>query len=171
MKAEIYPLEKVIVNGITLCLGMTRSEVEALLGAGQEIGNRCYYFNGEAAIDYKEGKVEFIEFLGGADGICKPEIYGVSAFDIHAEELIERLKKRNDGEFSDVENGHCCIFSKIGVGAYREAVPKEIEEMIEEAAAFGTPMSPDEIEYESKRADYFATIGVGIAGYYAKKIE
>ena len=171
MKAEIYPLEKVIVNGITLCLGMTRSEVEALLGAGQEIGNRCYYFNGEAAIDYKEGKVEFIEFLGGADGICKPEIYGVSAFDIHAEELLKILSAHTNGRFCDTESGHCFLFPDISIGVYREAVPKDIEEMIEEAKAFGNPMHADEIEYESKRADYFATIGVGIAGYYDEKIE
>ena len=166
MKAEIYPLEKVIVNGITLCLGMTRSEVEALLGAGQEIGNRCYYFNGEAAIDYKEGKVEFIEFLGGIDGVYQPMLYGVSVFDTQAEKLVEILKEKNNGKLCDMENGHFYRFSDIGIGLYREATPKEISEMIEEAAAFGNPMSSDEIEYESKRANRFATIGIGVAGYY-----
>ena len=44
---------------------------------------------------------------------------------------------------------------------------KELSEMIEEASAFGNPMSSDEIEYESKRANHFATIGVGVAGYYS----
>ena len=171
MKAEIYPLEKVIVNGITLCLGMTRSEVEALLGAGQEIGNRYYYFNGETAIDYKEEKVEFIEFTGGVDGSCKPVIYGVSAFDTHAEKLLEILKAHTAGRFRDTEGGHCVLFPDISIGLYREAVPTDIEEMIEEAKAFGNPMRADEIEYESKRANYFATIGVGIAGYYNDKIE
>jgi len=168
MKAEIYPLEKVVLDQTAIFFGMPQSEVEALIGAGQKIGSRVYYFEGEISIDYNEGKVEFIEFLGGADGVCKPVIYGASVPDTHAEKLIELLKN-NGGEISELENGHCCLFPKISVGLYREAVPKEVEEMIEEAAAFGTPMSADEIAYESKRANYFATVGVGAAGYYNGK--
>ena len=167
MKTEIYPLEKVVINGSAVCFGMARSEVEFLIGPGQKIGNRYYYFNGEAAMDYNENKVEFIEFLGGVDGVCKPMIYGVSVFDTTAEELIEILKIKNNGKICDKEDGHCYLFSNIGIGLYREATPKELSEMIEEAAAFGNPMSSDEIEYESKRANHFATVGIGIAGYYS----
>ena len=166
MRSEIYPLEKVMINGSEIRFGMKKSEVEALIGAGQKIGNRYYYCNGEAAIDYNENKVEFIEFLGGVDGVCKPMIYGVSVFEAMAEELIEILKTKNNGKVCDMENGHYYRFSDIGIGLYREATPKELSEMIEEAAAFGNPMSSDEIEYESKRANRFATVGVGVAGYY-----
>ena len=42
MKAEIHPLEKIVINGITLRFGMSLSEVEALIGAGQKIGSRYY---------------------------------------------------------------------------------------------------------------------------------
>ncbi len=166
MKAEIYPLEKVIVDGITICLGMTQSEVETLMKAGQKTGNRYYYFNGEIAIDYNENKVEFIEFSGGFDGVYQPMIYGVSAFHVNAEELVAILKTKNNGEICDIENGYSYIFSNISIGVYREAVPADIAEMMEEAASFGNPMTMDEIEYESKRANHFATIGVGVAGYY-----
>ena len=166
MKAEIHPLEKVVIDGITICLGMTQSEIETLMKTGQKIGNRYYYFNGEIAIDYNENKIEFIEFLGGVDGRYQPMIYGVSAFDIHADKLIEILKKHNHEKYCEMENGHFYCFPNIGIGIYREAAPQEIEEMIAEAAAFGTPLSADEIEYESKRANRFATIGVGIKGYY-----
>ena len=167
MKTEIYPLEKVVINGSAVCFGMARSEVEFLIGAGQKIGTRYYYFNGEVAIDYNENKVEFIEFLGGSDGTYQPMIYGVSVFGTTAEELIEILKTKNNGKICDIEDGHCYLFSNIGIGLYREATPKEISEMVEEAAAFGNPMSSDEIEYESKRANRFATVGVGVAGYYS----
>lgn len=170
MKTEIYPLEKVVINGIAVCFGMAQSEVEFLIGAGQKIGNRYYYCNGEAAIDYRENKVEFIEFLGGIDGVYQPMLYGVSVFDTQAEKLVEILKEKNNGKLCDMENGHFYQFSDIGIGLYREATPKEISEMIEEAAMFGNPMSSDEIEYESKRANHFATVGVGIAGYYRNEI-
>ena len=167
MKTEIYPLEKVVINGIAVCFGMAQSEVEFLIGAGQKIGNRYYYCNGEAAIDYNENKVEFIEFLGGIDGVYQPMLYGISVFHTMAEELLEILKIKNNGNICDKEDGHCYLFSDIAIGLYREATPKELSEMIEEAAAFGNPMSSDEIEYESKRANHFATIGIGIAGYYS----
>lgn len=169
MKTEIYPLEKVVINGIAICFGMTQSEVEVLIGPGRKIGNRYYYCNGEAAIDYNENKVEFVEFLGGMDGVYQPMIYGVSVFAIQAEKLVGILKEKNGGKVCDMENGRCYQFADIGIGLYREAVPQEISEMIEEAAAFGNPMTSDEIEYESKRANYFATVGVGIAGYYDDK--
>ena len=45
----------------------------------------------------------------------------------------------------DHENGYSYQFENISVGVYREAVPQEVEEMIEEAASFGHPMSDDEI--------------------------
>ena len=167
MRSEIYPLEKVMISGSEIRFGMKKSEVEALIGAGQKIGTRDYYCNGELAIDYHENKVEFIEFLGGFDGVYQPMIYGISVFHTMAEELIEILKIKNNGKICDKEDGHCYLFSNIGIGLYREATPKELSEMIEEAAAFGNPMSSDEIEYESKRANHFATIGIGIAGYYS----
>ena len=43
-----------------------------------------------------------------------------------------------------------------------------MEEMIEEAASFGNPMSDDEIQHEMKSANHWATIGVGISGYYQR---
>ena len=167
MQLEIYPLEKVMINGAEIRFGMEKAELEALIGVGRKIGNRYYYCNGEAAIDYNENKVEFIEFLGGMDGVYQPMIYGVSVFAIQAEKLVGILKEKNGGKVCDMENGHCYRFSDIGIGLYREATPKELSEMIEEASAFGNPMSSDEIEYESKRANHFATIGVGGAGYYS----
>ena len=168
MNIQIYPLDKLIFDNVSICFGMKKSEVELAIGKGQQVGNRYYYFNDEMAIDYKENKVEFIEFLGGVDGKLKPTIYGVSAFDVNVAELVTVLKTNNNGEICDEENGYSYQFSNISIGVYIEALPDEITEMIEEAKNDGNPMSDDEIEYEMKRANHWATIGCGSVGYYQR---
>ncbi len=168
MNIQIYPLDKVTFDNVSIRLGMEKAAVELALGAGEAIGNRYYYFNGEMAIDYRENKVDFIEFLGGVDGKLKPAIYGVSVFDTNAAELVAVLKKNNSGEIWDDENGYSYQFSNISIGVYREAIPDEITEMIEEANRDGNPMSNEDIQYEMKRANHWATIGVGITGYYQR---
>lgn len=66
MNTEIYPLEKVVVDGISIYLGMNRSAVETAIGKGQLVGTRYYYYDNDMAIDYSDNNtVEFIEFLGG----------------------------------------------------------------------------------------------------------
>ena len=166
MHIEIHPLDKVVFDNTAIFLGMEKSAVESAIGKGQFIGNRCYYFNDEMAIDFDENKVQFIEFLGGTDGVLKPVVYGFSVFDTGTDELVNILKQHNRGEICDNERGYSYQFSNISIGVYREAVPEEISEMINEAADFGNPMTDEEIEYESKRASYFASIGVGVNGYY-----
>ena len=168
MNIEIYPLDKVMIDGVAICLGMEKSAVDAAIGKGQMIGNRCYYFNNEMAIDYANNKAEFIEFLCGIEGMLKPAIYGISAFETQANELFEVLKEQNNGVVGDTENGYSYQFQNISVGVYREAVPKEIEEMIGEATSFGNPLSDDEIQHEMKKANHWATIGIGVAGYYQR---
>ena len=168
MNIQIYPLDKVVFDNVSICFGMEKSAVELALGAGKVIGNRYYYFNGEMAIDYQENKVDFIEFLGGVDGKLKPTIYGVSAFAVNAAELVDVLKANNNGKIYDDENGYSYQFSNISIGVYREALFDEITEMIEEAQNDGNPMSDDEIAAEMKRANYWATIGCGTVGYYQR---
>ena len=126
MNIQIYPLNKVVFDNVSICLGMEKTAVELALGAGEAIGNRYYYFNSEMAIDYQDNKVDFIEFIGGVDGKLKPTIYGVSAFDVDAAELVDVLKVNNHGEICDNENEYSYQFSNISVGVYREALPDEI---------------------------------------------
>lgn len=65
MNIEIYPLDKVVIDGVAISLGMEKDVVESAIGKGQIVGTRCYYFNSEMAIDFSDHKVEFIEFLCG----------------------------------------------------------------------------------------------------------
>lgn len=170
MNIEIFPLNKVMVDGVSVCLGMERSAVENAIGTGQLIGKRYYYYNNELAIDYNEnGTVEFIEFLGGSEGYLQPIIYGVSAFGTDAEEVVELLKQKNDGEITDTEQEYSYSFSNISVGVYREIRPSDILEMIEEMKVDGIPTEDNEdLAADMRRANHWATIGVGVAGYYQR---
>lgn len=169
MNAVLYPLDRVELDGISISLGMGQEEVERRIGPGHDRnGARHYYFNSEMAVNYDAGgKVEFIEFLGGVDGKLKPVIYGVSAFDADAEELVEILRRENGGKAEDTERGHCCTFGSLSIGVYRELTPAGVLEMEEEMRRDGLPTegNPD-LENDRRNAAHWATIGMGIAGYY-----
>jgi len=170
MNIEIFSLEKVVFDGIPVCLGMERSVVENAIGTGQLIGKRYYYYNNELVIDYSENNtVDFIEFLGGMEGSLQPTIYGVSVFGTDAEEVAELLKQKNDGEITDTEQGYSYSFSNISVGVYREIRPSDVLEMIEAMKADGIPTEDNEdLAADMRRANHWATIGVGVAGYYQR---
>ena len=168
MNIEIYPLEKVVVDGVSIYLEMDQSAVETAIGKGQLAGKRYYYYDNNMAIDYSDDNtVEFIEFLGGIDGPVHPVIYGVSAFDAPADELTKLLRQKNDGEIDDSEQGYSYAFLNISVGVYRETRPSDGMEMIEEMKADGVSAGDNEnVAEEMGKANHWATIGVGVTGYY-----
>lgn len=170
MNVEIYPLEKVVIDGISIYLGMNRSAVENVIGKGQLAGKRYYYYDNDMVIDYSDdNEVEFIEFLGGIDGSLHPVIYGVSAFDVPADELVDLLRQENAGEVDDSEQGYSFAFMNISVGVYREIRPSDVMEMIEEMKADGILAEHNEdVAEEMRKAGHWATIGVGRGGYYQR---
>lgn len=169
MKIEIYPLEKVVIDGTSVYLGMEQSSVEAAIGKGQPVRKRYYYFDSNMAIDYDErNTVKFIEFMGGIDCPLRPIIYGVSAFDAPADELTELLRQKNGGEIEDSERGYSYEFPNISVGVYREILPSDVMDMIEEMKAGSIPTEGNkDIERDMRRANHWETIGMGVAGYYS----
>lgn len=168
MNIKIIPLDKVEIDGSVISLGMKKEIVEKTIGTGKLTGERYYYYNSEMAIDYdSDDKVEFIEFLGGVEGSLKPVIFNISAFDINADVLVEILKSNNDGDINDEEQGYSYAFLNISVGIYRESTPTNILEMIEEMKANGVSIEDNEdLEFEKKKAEHWATIGIGVDGYY-----
>jgi len=168
MHIEIFPMDRIVIDGTAIRFGMEQSAVEAAIGSGQRIGARQYYFNCEMAIDYRDGKVDFIEFSAGLDGALRPVIYGASAFDTEADALLEILMQKNDGPIGDTERGHSYQLHNISIGLYREAIPEDIREMVKEAADFGNPMSDGEIRDEMRKAEHWASLGVGAPGYYRR---
>ena len=75
------------------------------------------------------------------------------------------MKKKKRRDFLDTEKGYSYAFKKLSVGLYRESVPQNVPEMIEEAEADGNPLSEEDIEYE-KRRTHWATVGIGVENYY-----
>ncbi|MBR4889558.1 MAG: hypothetical protein IKU17_10480 [Clostridia bacterium] len=159
-KFVVQPLKGLEWNGRLLPFGASRDEAMALLGTAEVVRGSYYYFNSELRIDFDaDGKAEFMEFLGGPDGMLRPELYGANVFESDAEELSALLKAKNGGEIIDAENGYSYAFPAISVGVYRESTPADIADMEGMVPA-------EEFEFEKRRAFRWATLGFGRAGYY-----
>lgn len=151
MNIELIPLEKMVIDGKEICLGKKKQHVMELLGNPEHICEnyggeswRHYYYESELAFDYdKNDNLQFIEFLGGHEGLMKPCIYGVSAFDTKAEELVTILSENNDGIIDDSED-NSYGFLGISVGIWKDVANDE--------------------------EDYWTTIGIGIKDYYSLKV-
>lgn len=165
MQALLYPLDKAVIGDKTICLGMDKTSVLNMLGKGESFNEkRYYYFNSELAIDFDDkNRVEFIEFLGGIDGELQPVIYDVSAFEENADDLLEILKKYNNGEIDDSENGYSYGFLEISVGIYRELLP---EEVIEDAENDNKSLDDEDVMDDLRKSSHWATIGIGVRNYY-----
>lgn len=163
----ILPLEGFCIDGTEIRLGASENEVRDVLGEPESrYKSSLYYFGNELRFDLGENGVEFIEFLGGADGALQPTIYDVPAFGVGAGKLYELLAEKNGDRIDDRENGYSYAFLNLSVGVYRESIPENVEEMIAEAIRAGEPMSENDIAEERKKAAFWATIGIGRAGYY-----
>uniref|UniRef100_UPI004056E9C7 hypothetical protein n=1 Tax=Acetatifactor sp. TaxID=1872090 RepID=UPI004056E9C7 len=149
---------------ISIGLGMNKEAVESVIGKGQFVGERYYYFNNEMAIEYTNNKmVRFIEFLGGIYGSLRPMIYCISVFDNLADEVETVLRDKNSGKIDDSEQGYSYRFYDISVGVYRERIPEDIKDMIEDMKSDGIPIEDNEdLKEEIRRANHWAAIGIGV---------
>lgn len=168
MVIEIKPLEGIFWNNQAILLGGDKKELEEKLGAPEIIRKSFYYFNRELRFDFSvEGKIEFIEFLGGKEANIRPVIYGVSVFEANARELYDILAKHTCGKILDNENGHSYCFCDIGIGIYRESTPQETDELIQEMKRLGIDTDTNaDAKSEQEKSNHWATIGLGSATYY-----
>ena len=164
----ITPLKGVRFGDNRIRLGSTVDEIKTVLGdPGRVHNNSLYFFNSELRIDLgADSKAEFIEFLGGTDGALQPTIYGVPVFKTDADGLYKLLAEKNGDNIADNENGYSYSFLNISVGVYRESIHENIDEMIAEAEREGYTISEEDIAGERKKAAFWATFGIGAAGYY-----
>jgi len=94
-------------------------------------------------------------------GMCQ------SAFDILTDELTDLLRQKNDGKIVDSEQGYSFSYLNISVGVYREMRPFDVMEMIKVMKADVIPIvNNKDIALEMRKTNHWATIGVGVAGYY-----
>ena len=127
MRVEVFPLEKITIDNKEIMLGMNINQVQKLIGIPDRGFSNCdgesgrhYYFDSELGLDFDEsGLLEFIEFLGGIDGNLRPYLYGVSAFETSADELLKMIMEQDD-EVDDSEADYCYCFGNIGIGLWRQ---------------------------------------------------
>lgn len=165
----LCPLIGMEFNGQSIRFGQSRSEVEGYLGKPEaERGSRSYYCGSELALDFDEaGKLEFIEFLGGADSRLRPELYEQDVFDTDADELFTLLSERNGPDIDDSEAGYSYALRQLSIGLYREITPDDVNAMLKEMCNMDlTQMSGLNIEEEQKKAHHWETIGIGRGNYY-----
>ena len=173
MKIILNPMQGAVIDGKELRLGMTYEEVCAVMGkpdsadADKEYiqayyAESCIHFE----FDANTKILTYIEFANGTDAV-QPEIFGVSAFSVQADELYAFLDEKNGGRIIDNENGYSYVFKELGISIWRESIPEDVEEMIAEAEEDGEPMDEEDIAEEWKLANYWATVGVGSAEYLA----
>jgi len=165
----LLPLKGIRFNDTAICFGMTCPEAEAILGPVQNTyRNRCYFLNGELALDFDgAGALEFIEFLGGPGGELSPEVYGLSVFDTDAGALLAALEEKG-GTAVDMDGGYTVTFPALSIGLYREISPADVEAMIREMAKMDvTTLGHVNLAAEQCRASRWETIGLGRENYYA----
>ncbi|MBR3646154.1 MAG: hypothetical protein IKN54_07020 [Lachnospiraceae bacterium] len=168
-KCTLSPLKGIELDSIKIDLGEAKNDVIQTLGEPVLIEDNSYYFyDNDLRIDFDEDdNVEFIEILGGMEGSIKPEIYGIDPFKNEADKVYELLKEKNVKGISDEECGYAYSFVGISVGVYREAIPDDLEEYLEELEESGiNPEDDDDYQYEYQLAHHFSTIGIGVKDYY-----
>lgn len=168
-KCILKPLEGIEIDGTSIDLEASREDVLAALGeAGCVEGNSYYFADNDLRVDFDDdGRVEFIEVLGGSEGSIEPQIYGINPFTTDADEVYSLLKEKNVKGICDEECGYAYSFVKICVGVYREAIPDDLEEYLEELEESGiNPDDDEEFQYELYLAHHFSTIGIGVKDYY-----
>lgn len=168
MKALIYPLDKVVIDDKNIFLEMDKESVFHMLGQGESFDEKRYYFfDSELAIDFDSSdRVEFIEFLGGIEGKLQPMIWEVPVFESQANEVSELFTKKNDGSIDDTENGYSYAYLNLEIGIYRESTLESIQADIEDMKKDGVE-DHDYIEEQMRKANHWATIGIGKKGYYS----
>jgi hypothetical protein len=159
-------------------LGQSQKEIESFIGLpniSETIAvdntqtNRAFYDAYELRIDYNsDNEVTFIEFIYGPfPEKTELRIYGVDPFKESAERLIELLTIYNAGKIDESEAPHSYAFEKISVGIWRQSVPSDIQELIEEKKGDNTyEIDKAWVNEELEKSKHFWTIGIGRKGYY-----
>jgi hypothetical protein len=173
IKIELEPLKGIKIANIgELRFGQSRLMVETILGKPTRYldQDQFLYEDYELRIDFDQDSISFIEFIYGPyPEKTELQIYGINPFAIGADNLIQLLSNKNDGEIDDSEAGYCYAFLNISVGVWRQATEQNIQESIDNARLNGS--NEDQIRQlmeELESVKNFWTIGIGKTGYYSE---
>lgn len=156
MRFEIVPL----VGVSPVRLGMSRDQVRSAMGVVpeefQKTASSAYptdvfhdgfhvYYAGDEPI------AEFIEL--SRDCGFEAFLDGIDVFGIPADELIVRLAQISAFDQDDPELGYSYVFPERELALWRPVFPGE---------------DGNEEDQEGDEGRYFATVGVGVQGYFSK---
>ena len=179
LQIDIKPLLGIDIKSIgEVKLGQSQNEVESVIGSPSMYDtisfnntqtNRAFYEAYELRIDYNSNnQVTFIEFIYGPfPEKTELRIYDINPFQEEAERLIELLTIYNAGKIDESETPHCYVFENISVGIWRQSVPSDIQELINEKKEDCTyEIDKAWVDEELEKSKHFWTIGIGEKGYY-----
>lgn len=154
MLAEILPLSGVRIDGKTLKLNDPKCGLERLFGLPEaSYLHHCSYFGGALRVSVGGlGRVERIAFPLGASAELQPILFGVQPFSEDADKLCALLREK-DGEAQLSPDGKSCRFPRLGIELRRETAPADVENMIRFFRETKSPMTAEDIAFESARAN------------------
>ena len=174
-RIEIIPLKGMLVGNKEINFMDTEEIVINKLGnpTSKNISwngkvDEFYYFENEVRLDFDTSskKLEYIEFLGGYDAEINPLLYGYNVFTIKADELVDVIKKHDNGPIDRSEGENAYSFINSSIGVWRELTPTIFEEEIKDS-----DYSEEEINNFKERVEHWETFGFGIKGYYDYLLE
>ena len=163
MKIQFDPLEKAVLVKIEIFFGMVRKDVEKLIGAGEKIDNRSYYFNSCLMLEYNE-KNQLV-FLECSQGIGTVMIDDIDIFHTKAGTVKEYLAQKNGTPPDETEIGYEAYFPALSVGLYRDITPDDAAGMIQEIIQEGrelTSRQKQELENDTYRAGFGQVASIGM---------
>ncbi|MEG0928001.1 hypothetical protein [Chryseobacterium sp.] len=172
IKIEIIPLDGIHIENIgKLPLGESTFNIEKLLGPPSDSSSeeQLFYDDYEFRIDLDENEnAEFIEFIYGPfPESTELSIYGIDPFQIGANQLIEILSEKNNGDVDDCEAEYCYAFLNNSVGVWRQITEKDVEEDIADMKANNEyDENKNWLEEDLIKAKNFWSIGIGGKDYY-----
>ena len=156
-----------------LKLGMTREEIQQILGAPEYSSEKSIfdygdfslpvpakygYYKNELQITFdNDDKADFIEFTGKDSEYVEVYLNDIEIFKTPAPQLIENISKSTNSKIDkDAEEiPYSYIFPSIDLAVWRQVIPEQDEQ--------------SEQIPETDEGKYFWTIGIGKEGYYKKE--
>lgn len=141
------------------------------------LAGNMYYFYADYEIKIYFDTNHNIEYFECSSGHfsdkTRPFIYDKEVFKLLADELIELLTNKNNGDIhidSPIEMKKSYLFLEIDVSIWRDMNETDARLCIEENKAAGTyEINKEEYEHDLIKSRYFWAIGIGHKGYWKNK--
>jgi len=146
-------------------LGMSRKEVFAVPGKNRVSGSPPdEFFQGSLQVEYKKGKVVFIQ--ASSDAPFRTLLKKKVVFETKASTIVRQLSKL--AELDEDEPGYSYQFPTLGLVFWREADPDSLKSELRELDRSDDDYK-DQVEFyksEIERHSFFETVAVFAEGYY-----